>query len=163
MRTLAEELGISVATAYYHVEDKAELLGLMGEAALAKVRCPPPGTPWDVRLATLSQDVRRSLARYPGLFPVIPAVFEGSEVERLGQCTMGMLRDAGLPDEDLQPALVAVATHMWGQLLLDSLGREAIALEPRASSPRSRLAARDTAAFETGFEVLLDGIRHRTG
>ena len=50
MRILADELGVSVATAYYHVKDKAELLRLMGDAAFAKVPCPPPGPPWDLRL-----------------------------------------------------------------------------------------------------------------
>ncbi|HEY3669550.1 MAG TPA: helix-turn-helix domain-containing protein, partial [Acidimicrobiia bacterium] len=69
MRILADELGVSVATAYYHVESKAELLRLMGDAALAQVACPPRETPWDRRLTALSHDVRRTTARYPGLFP----------------------------------------------------------------------------------------------
>jgi TetR/AcrR family tetracycline transcriptional repressor len=162
MRTLAEELGISVATAYYHVAGKAELLRLMAEASLAKVPCPSPEGPWDARLVALSQDVRRASARYPGLFPNVPGVTEGSEVRRLGRCTMNMLRDAGLRAEDLEEALVAVATYIWGQLLLDALGREAIAPEPGARSGRSGVSVADTAAaFETGFDVLLDGIRHR--
>jgi TetR/AcrR family tetracycline transcriptional repressor len=162
MRTLAEELGISVATAYYHVADKAELLRLMAEASLAEVRCPSPEAPWDARLVTLSQDVRRASARYPGLFLAVPGVTERSEVRRLGRCTMNMLRDAGLHAEDLEAALVSVATYIWGQLLLDALGREAVAPEPGATSPRSGPSAAETAAaFETGFDVLLDGIRHR--
>ena len=152
MRILADELGVSVATAYYHVEDKAELLRLMGDAALAQVACPPREAPWDQRLITLSTDVRRTTARYPGLFPTVPGVLEGPEVERLSACTMEMLRDAGVPDDDLDAALLAVATYTWGQLLLDALGREALSVESRGS-PRP--------TFEASFEFLLDGVRSR--
>ena len=49
MRLLADELGVSVATAYYHVKDKAELLRLMAEATLEQVHCPSTRLAWDVR------------------------------------------------------------------------------------------------------------------
>jgi len=125
------------------------------------VHCPSTRLAWDVRLVALSLDVRRTTARYPGLFPDVPGVTEGPGVGRLTECTVQMLRDAGLPDEELQPALVAVATYIWGQLLLDTLGREAIAARPGDASPAT--ASTDSyAAFETGFQILLDGIRHRT-
>ena len=162
MRMLADELGVSVATAYYHVKDKAELLRLMGDAAFAQVRCPPPGSPWDQRLVALSDDVRRTTARYPGLFPAVPGVTEGPEVARLSECTLGMLRDAGVGEEELDATLSAVATYIWGQLLLDTLGREALSAEARGSSTRRELSRpSQVSAFETSFEILLDGIRSR--
>ncbi len=162
MRMLADELGVSVATAYYHVEDKAELLQLMGDAALAQVPCPPREAPWDERLMRLSDDVRRTTARYPGLFPTAPGVLEGPEVERLSACTMEMLHDAGVPDDELETVLLAVATYTWGQLLLDSLGREALSAESRGSS-RASDAPSHVPTFAASFEVLLDGIRTRGG
>jgi AcrR family transcriptional regulator len=159
MRILAEELGVSVATAYYHVQDKAELLQLMGEAMLAKVPCPPAHLPWDARLVTLSEDVRRNTARYPGLFARVPGITEGAEVERLSECTLQMLRDAGISEDDLEATLLAVATYTWGRLLLDALGREALAPAQLASSRGRGPAA--TAPPSTGLEILLDGIRYR--
>jgi AcrR family transcriptional regulator len=162
MRMLADELGVSVATAYYHVKDKAQLLRLMGDAALAQVRCPPLGSPWDQRLVELSDDVRRTTARYPGLFPTVPGVTEGPEVARLTECTLGMLRDAGVGEEELDATLLAVATYIWGQLLLDTLGREALSAEARGSSTRRELSRpSQVSAFEASFEILLDGIRSR--
>jgi len=162
MRILADELGVSVATAYYHVKDKAELLRLMGDAALAQVRCPPPGSPWDQRLVALSDDVRRTTARYPGLFPAVPGVTEGPEVARLSECTLGMLRDAGVWEEELEATLLAVGTYIWGQLLLDSLGREALSPESRGSSrPREPGPISAVPTFENSFAILLDGIRTR--
>ena len=162
MRMLADELGVSVATAYYHVKDKAELLRLMGDAAFAQVRCPPPGPPWDQRLVALSDDVRRTTARYPGLFPTVPGVTEGPEVARLSECTLGMLRDAGIGEEELDVTSLAVATYIWGQLLLDTLGREALSAKARGSSTQRELSRpSQVSAFETSFEILLDGIRSR--
>jgi AcrR family transcriptional regulator len=156
MRILADELGVSVATAYYHVVDKAELLRLMGNAALAQVPCPALKAPWDQRLIELSDDVRRTTARYPGLFPTVPGVLEGPEVERLSECTLEMLRDAGVPEDELDATLRAVATYTWGQLLLDSLGREPLSPEARSSSQRAQ-----SATFDASFQILLDGIRNR--
>jgi AcrR family transcriptional regulator len=161
MRLLADELGVSVATAYYHVKDKAELLRLMGDATLADVPCPPRDAPWDRRLLALSEDVRRTTARYPGLFPGTPGITEGPEVARLSECTLEMLRDAGVPEGELEAALGAVATYTWGRLLLDSLGQDALSPESRRSSRRSVDAEPSTPTFEASFEFLLDGIRHR--
>ncbi len=162
MRILADELGVSVATAYYHVKDKAELLRLMGDAALAQVHCPSRRLAWDRRLVALSDDVRRTTARYPGLFPAVPGVTEGPEVARLSECTLEMLRDAGVPEEELEATLLAVATYIWGQLLLDSLGRDALSAESRGTARRQGPdAASPGSTFETSFEILLDGIRSR--
>jgi AcrR family transcriptional regulator len=152
---------VSVATAYYHVKDKAELLRLMGDAILAKVPCPPRDEPWDLRLLSLSQDVRRTTARYPGLFPVTPGITEGPEVARLSECTLEMLRDAGVPEAELEAALVAVATYTWGRLLLDSLGQEALSPESRRSSRRPDALEPSAPSFEASFEFLLEGIRNR--
>ena len=161
MRLLADELGVSVATAYYHVKDKAELLRLMGDATLANVPCPPRNAPWDRRLLALSEDVRRTTARYPGLFPGTPGITEGPEVARLSECTLEMLRDAGVPEAELETALVAVATYTWGRLLLDSLGQDALSPKSRRSSRRPDVAEPSTPTFASSFEFLLDGIRQR--
>jgi AcrR family transcriptional regulator len=161
MRLLADELGVSVATAYYHVKDKAELLRLMGDATLATVPCPPRDAPWDRRLLSLSEDVRRTTARYPGLFPGTPGITEGPEVARLSECTLDMLRDAGVPEAELEAALVAVATYTWGRLLLDSLGQEALSPESRRSSRRRDTLEPSAPTFEASFEFLLEGIRNR--
>lgn len=163
MRLLADELGVSVATAYYHVKDKAELLRLMGDAALAKVPCPPRDSPWDRRLLRLSEDVRRATARYPGLFPGTPGITEGPEVARLSECTLEMLRDAGVPEAELEAALGAVATYTWGRLLLDSLGQEALSTASNRSSRRADALEPFAPTFEASFEFLLEGIRNRGG
>jgi AcrR family transcriptional regulator len=161
MRLLADELGVSVATAYYHVKDKAELLRLMGDATLADVPCPPRDAPWDRRLLALSEDVRRTTARYRGLFPGAPGITEGPEVARLSECTLEMLRDAGVPEGELEAALGAVATYIWGRLLLDSLGQDALSRGSRRSSRRAVDTEPSAPTFEASFEFLLDGIRHR--
>jgi hypothetical protein len=75
---------------------------------------------------------------------------------------MEMLHDAGVPDDELDTVLLAVATYTWGQLLLDSLGREALSAESRGSGRASGAAPR-VPTFAASFEILLDGIRARGG
>ena len=62
--------------------------------------------------------------------------------------------------EELEATLFAVATYTWGRLLLDSLGREALSAKARGSSTQRELSRpSQVSAFETSFEILLDGIR----
>jgi AcrR family transcriptional regulator len=152
MRSLADELGVSVATAYHHVKGKAELLDLMGDAAMSEIARPPAELAWDERLVFQSQELRKASARYPGLFPNRPA-FAGPQVQRLLRYTVEILQDAGLLEDAIPSALSAVATFVWGQLLLDSLNRNPL---PIRDSP----LAQDS--FEIGFAVVLDGIRSRS-
>ena len=101
----------------------------MGDAAFAEVRCPPPGPPWDQRLVALSDDVRRTTARDPGSFPRFRASPKAPSWRGSSECTLGMLRDAGIGEEELDATSLAVATYIWGQLLLDTLGREALSAQ----------------------------------
>lgn len=159
MRLLAEELGVSSATAYYHVKDKAQLLELMVEALLAGVACPPRGIPWEDRLARLVSDIRRAVSPYPGLLTMVPRAGSGIEVQRLSDCTTEILRDGGVADERLHATLLAVTTYMWGQLLIDVLGHPPLPPKHR----RQPVAEDRDSTFQPGpeFEVLLDGIRHQ--
>jgi AcrR family transcriptional regulator len=157
MRSLADELGVSVATAYHHVKDKAELLDLMGDAAMSEVPRPPAELAWDERLILLSQEVRKTSARYPGLFSNNPFL-GGPQIQRLLQYTVEILQDAGLVEDAIPPALSAVATFIWGQLLLDSLSRDP--LPSRDWDTAQSSPAEDS--FGIGFAVVFDGIRSRS-
>jgi len=157
MRLLADELGVSSATAYYHVKDKDQLQDLMAEALLAGVPCPPKGTFWEARLATLVSDVREAMAQHPGLVTKLLTAGAGAEAQRLSECTIEILRDAGVAYERLDATLLAVSTYMWGQLLVDALGHAPL---PTSHRPKS-VSGRGASLFQPGpeFEVLLDGIR----
>lgn len=68
-----------------------------------------------------------------------------------------MLRDAGVPEAELEAALVAVATYTWGRLLLDSLGQEALSPESRRSSRRPDALEPSAPSFEASFEFCSRG------
>jgi AcrR family transcriptional regulator len=158
MRTLADRLGVSVATAYYHVHDKADLLRLMVNASLAEVPYPPKDLPWDERLRILLRDVRSAIARHPGLFTtsILQSRAEGVEIGRLTEYTKEMIEDAGVPEDQREHALLAVTTYTSGQIFLDSVGQQVVPnLTPAVHAP-----GQGPEAFEPGpsFQILLNGI-----
>jgi AcrR family transcriptional regulator len=156
MRTLADRLGVSVATAYYHVHDKADLLRLMVNASLADVSYPSRDLPWNERLSILLRDVRRAIARHPGLFTtsILQGRPDGVEIGRLTAYTKEMIEDAGVPEDQREHALIAVTTYTSGQIFLDSVGQEA------APTPAVNPPSQGPEPFEPGpsFQILLNGI-----
>ena len=46
MRRLAQRLGVTAASLYWHVRDKDELLSLLAETITAEVPVADPGRPW---------------------------------------------------------------------------------------------------------------------
>src|SRR4030081_2870696 len=61
MRRLAQRLGVTAASLYWHVRDKDELLALLAEAISAEVRLPDPTRPWRQELETMASSYRRVL------------------------------------------------------------------------------------------------------
>jgi hypothetical protein len=129
---------------------------------------------WNVRYREIVADSIRRLQRRrmadTRLDPMVAAAALGAMSSRFAEtwlveksidCTMDMLRDAGVPEEDLEAALLAVATYTWGQLLLDALGREALSVESRGSSRRASAPTAPGPTFAASFEFLLDGVRSR--
>jgi TetR/AcrR family tetracycline transcriptional repressor len=61
MRRLAERLGIKAASLYRHVQDKQELLVLLGDEISGAIPVVEDGRPWQERLVEMAWRVRRAL------------------------------------------------------------------------------------------------------
>jgi TetR/AcrR family transcriptional regulator, tetracycline repressor protein len=159
MRKLATALGTGVATLYWHVHDKDELLGAILEDAMREVRAPRDGR-WDARLLELLRTGRRSLRGKPALIQVIwRSGWElGPETLRVVDEMIGLIGESPTPDAEVADAYYALTTFLFGFVAAEATspgtaryrgGREGAAF---ANLARYRPAA-DAAGMDRRFEA----------
>ncbi len=71
LRRLADDLGISAMSIYWHVRDKSELLELVGHAVLAEIQMPEPRGDWREQLADVHRAMLEGLLRHPNTVDVL--------------------------------------------------------------------------------------------
>jgi TetR/AcrR family tetracycline transcriptional repressor len=186
-RRIATRLGVSAPTLYWHVDNKRHLMDLMAEELVRRTGTaydgPAPGQPWwewlradarrmfDALVAT--RDAPRVIA---GNRPS-PESFAG--IERV----LGVLVAAGMTPGQAQQALFALGAYVIGSAVEWQAEAERTATQPlpdpadeSISAARARMLADqpvvlaaitelldrpDSAAFEYGLDLLIDGLRAR--
>lgn len=100
MRAVAERMGVTTPTVYWHVQNKEGLLDRLYDRLCAEVPDPPADQPWDQRLRHLAHSIRavlgahRDAARIAvGRFALGPHGLRGTEN------MLAALSDAGLDNE----------------------------------------------------------------
>ena len=63
-RRLADDLGVTPMSLYWHVADKAELLELVGHAVLAEIEIPPATGDWREQLRDIHRELLRGVLRH---------------------------------------------------------------------------------------------------
>jgi TetR/AcrR family tetracycline transcriptional repressor len=186
-RRIAKVLGVSGPTLYWHVENKRQLMDLMAEELVRRsgraYAGPKPGQPW---WDWLQDDARRTFHALIATRDA-PRVLAGNrpspesfpDIERV----LRVLVDAGMTPGDAQQTLFAIGAYVLGsatewqaeaerarsQPLPDPTdeGINAYRAKVLAEQPLllaaigERLDGRDTAAFEFGLDLLIDGLRSR--
>jgi AcrR family transcriptional regulator len=71
LRRLADALGVTPMSIYWHVADKAELLELVGHAVLAEVDMPPVRGDWRDRLRDVHVAMIQALMRHPNTADIL--------------------------------------------------------------------------------------------
>jgi AcrR family transcriptional regulator len=134
MRAVAEHLGASVMGLYRHVPTKEALLdGLVGRLA-AEIELPDPAQPWDQRLHHLARDVFDLAARYPTVVPLLlTRAYRTPDAVRLVNATSAVLRDAGVPHDEIPRLERMVSTFLLG--FATSAANRAFWSDPSATSP----------------------------
>jgi AcrR family transcriptional regulator len=125
MRALAKELSVSPMAAYYYVESKDDLLRLVGNSLLAKVRVPSEdsGT-WDQRLRSLLHDQRSALRRHPGLREAIIGRLDLEERRRLEDGEFDLLLQAGFEPVQAVMAFRTLQDWILGNALVETKLRD---------------------------------------
>jgi TetR/AcrR family transcriptional regulator, tetracycline repressor protein len=186
-RRIAARLGVAGPTLYWHVENKRQLMDLMAEELVRRsgraYAGPEQGQPWwewlreDARRVfealTTTRDAPRVLAGNR------PSAESFAGIERV----LRVLVDAGLTPGQAQQALFAIGAYVIGsatewqaeaerartQPLPDPADEDVNVLRARVLADQplllaavaERLGGRDTAAFEFGLDLLVDGLRAR--
>jgi TetR/AcrR family transcriptional regulator, tetracycline repressor protein len=132
MRGVAERMGVSAPTVYWHVTNKDGLLDRLYDRLCSEVPPPPPG-PWQDRLRSLANDIRavfaahRDAARMAiGRFPL------GPHGLRVTETALAALADAGLGDED-----AAHAAHLFFSYVTSFSYQETILPAPAPAGDRA--------------------------
>jgi len=180
-RRLGRELGCEAMSIYHHFPSKAHLMDALVDLMLAEARVAmPDGAGWLDRLRLAAHGFRAMALRHPRFFPFFA-------VHRLNTASgvayidgiIGILRAAGFSDGDAARYFRELGYYLTGAALDETAG---YAKGPSAAEPVSNetivTTFRHLAAaapyfqpgyfqvtFETGLEILLEGIRraHETG
>lgn len=190
MRRLAERLGVNVATLYWYIRDKQELLSLLAEAIVGEIQLLDPDAPWRVRLETLMGEYRRVLLAHRDAAHILAATLPaGSHRLRLVDLTLGAVLAAGfegwaasraarlvvdyttgfVQEEDVTaarpaPLVTERSPHGAATVHLPTIAEVSAQLYPNIATLGPYLADRDgDARFEFGLGVLLDGLEQRRG
>jgi TetR/AcrR family tetracycline transcriptional repressor len=186
-RRIATKLSISAPTLYWHVDNKRQLMDLMAEELVHRTRTaydgPAPGQPWWEWLRADAQRMFDALVATRDAPRVIagnrpsPESFAG--IERV----LGVLVSAGMTPGQAQQALFALGAYVIGSAvewqaeaertatqplpdpadeLLNGLRARTLADQPvLLAAITERLDAPQSAAFEYGLDLLIDGLRAR--
>lgn len=71
VRRLADALGVSPMSIYWHVADKAELLRLIGEAVLDEVEIPPARGDWREQLRDIHRSLLSTALQHPNTVDIV--------------------------------------------------------------------------------------------
>ncbi|HYW23548.1 MAG TPA: TetR/AcrR family transcriptional regulator C-terminal domain-containing protein [Terriglobales bacterium] len=100
MRRVAEELGTGVASLYWHVRNKGELLQLLFERLSAEAELPEPDpSRWQEQLRDLARQMRASAHRHRDAARIsLGRVPSGPAIARFTEWLFELLTPAGIPD-----------------------------------------------------------------
>jgi TetR/AcrR family tetracycline transcriptional repressor len=115
LRRLADALGVTPMSIYWHVRDKAELLELVGQAVLAEIEIPRARGDWREQLTDLHRAMLVGLRKHPNTLDVLigRARFGAAGItmfERL----LTILLDAGLTPEAAFDAYMILYEYLLG-------------------------------------------------
>jgi AcrR family transcriptional regulator len=178
-RRLGDELGCEAMSIYHHFPNKAHLMDALVDMMLAEARVAEAGEgDWLERLRRTAHGFRAMALKHPKFFPFF-AVHRLNT--RAGAAfingVIGILREAGFSDGAAARYFREIGYYLVGAALDETAG---YAQGPSAAEPVSdetiaadfkHLAAAAPyfqpahfqATFETGLEILLEGIRQAKG
>ncbi len=175
-RRLGDELGCEAMSVYHHFPSKAHLMDALVDLMLRHARVPSKAGDgdWLERLRLAAHGFRAMALKHPKFFPFFA-------VHRLNTPSgvafidgiIGILRDAGFSDRDAARYFREIGYYLTGAALDETAG---YANGPSAAEPVSNetiaanfghLAAAAPyfqpghfqATFETGLEMLLEGVK----
>ena len=180
LRRLAGDLAVAPMSLYWHVRDKAQLLDLVGEAVLESIELPSRTGNWQDELRAVHRSMRVALDRHPNTADLmIGRARYGAAGLELFERILGILLDAGFTPEAAFAAYDSLYLFTLGYAATASRTTSFVAIQleglaylqslPAARFPAIHAVApviggrSSDARFETGLDVVLEGIERRLG
>lgn len=182
LRRLADELGVTPMSLYWHVADKAELSELVGQAVLDEIVLPPPRGPWTEQLRDVHRAMFSVFRRHPNTTEIlIGRARYGSGGLSAFERILGVLLGAGFTPDEAFDAYQSLYLFTLGFMATSSRSPEFVAIQREgvrymASLPVEQFPSIRTVTpaigrrsleeqFEIGLDTVIEGIaaRHRRG
>jgi AcrR family transcriptional regulator len=168
MRDLADTLGVSPMAAYYHVNNKDDLLRLVGNHVWGSLEVPPPGAgPWYERLRTAMTAERHAVEPYRGLYEAV-TYLDVDHKRALEDAVLDLMLDAGFPPDRAVLAFRALMSWVTGYFSLESAFRDPKRRRPPSRWGKARRLAHDREQvpemqakeyFVFGLDSIIAGLR----
>ncbi|QQB15009.1 TetR/AcrR family transcriptional regulator [Brevibacterium casei] len=171
IQPLAKRLGVSLSSLYHHVDGRDGIVHAMREVlngdydlvTLADAR-------WQDSLRAGVGSLWRLYADHPRvMIHLLGVTIDEPESLRLYEALLGILRRAGLPEDELLTTLEVLDAFAFG-VALDALSPNQIFAPGDADSPLAALAARhptgterNRLVYDRGLDLLIAGIEARVG
>jgi TetR/AcrR family tetracycline transcriptional repressor len=124
VRALAQELGVGTMTLYWYIQNKDEVLDLIGDRILAEVPAPSLDVDWRESVRQGSAAVRAAFLRHARAVPiVVERGALGPSALRLLDSTIGVFRAAGFSDQDAVDAYVTLSNLVTGFCSYETSGQ----------------------------------------
>jgi TetR/AcrR family tetracycline transcriptional repressor len=151
MRRVAAELGVQAPALYWHIGDKAELLGLMARDIYAAAYAAAPGAgDWRVWLAAFGHALRTSFARHRDGARLCAMAKPSSDPETSADAMAAPLAALGLDPHTAIAFQAGVISYTLGWAMFEANGPMHAFLERMLSFDES---------FALGLEALVTGFR----
>ena len=159
MRALAARLDVSAMALYHHVEDKDELLRMVGDDILGKLDLPDPDAgDWREQFTNVSLAAVDALLEVPGLSTVLLSSKMLPNARRLVQFCISQFERGGLDHDTAQEVYAGVQTLVLGRLLIEENAnfRPGPALHPDDEIRLYIKKLRSRASFIGALSALVD-------
>jgi AcrR family transcriptional regulator len=175
LRRLADALGVTAMSIYWHVRDKAELLDLVGQAVFAEIEIPPARGGWRQQLTDLHRAMLVGLLKHPNALDVlIGRARYGAAGVTMFERLLTILLGAGLSPQAAFDAYMTLYEYLLGFAAVANRTPEFREMQQQGvayllSLPAERFPSIARVAptigrnsleeqFELGLAVLIEGI-----
>ncbi len=180
IRHLADDLGVTAMSLYWHVADKAQLLELVGHAVLAEIAVPPRAGDWRRQLRDVHAAMLRGFLQHPNTTGIlIGRARYGPGGLALFERILAILLEAGFSEEAAFDAYQSLYLFTLGFMATSTrtpafveAQRQGVAYMlslPAERFPSIRAVAPVIgrrsleAQFEIGLDVVIEGLAARLG
>jgi len=159
MRAVAARLGVSAMALYHHVEDKDELLRLVGDVVLGRIELPDPDSgDWRELFTSISMAAVDALLEVPGLSSVLLSSKMLPNARRLVKFCIHQFERGGLSSAAAQEVYAGMQTLVLGRLLIEENASYRVSSTPHSDDEiRDYVATlRSRASFYGALTALAD-------